>query len=88
MSIFASIEGQDPRFHEDGYGGEELDPEGWMDVAVSVIGDIARVIVRDREGEGTIYLDPAGMAELHRRIVRARIEIDRRARWREQQQRP
>lgn len=76
MSIWASIPGQDPAFYDDGYD-DTVDPDGWMDIAVSVIGDKARIIVRDREGEGMIILDPAGLTELHRRIVSAREQMNR-----------
>ena len=78
MSIWSSIPGEDPVFYESVYG-EEEDPNGWLDVATCSWVSLARIIVRSSEGEGAIVLDPAGLAELHRRIVRARIEIDRKA---------
>lgn len=83
MSIWASIPGKDPVFYETIYG-ETEDPNGWMDVATCEWVSLARIIVRSSDGEGVIVVDPAGLTELHRRIVRARIEIDRKALWREQ----
>lgn len=76
MSIWASIPGDDPAFYEDGYD-DTVDPEGWMDVAVSAFGDMARIIVRSREGEGMIILDRRGLVELHRRVVAAREHMYR-----------
>lgn len=72
MSIWASICGDEPAFYDDGYGDPDLDPDGWMDVAVSCVSDRVRIIIRDREGGGQIVLDPYGLAELHRRITIAR----------------
>lgn len=85
MSIWMSIPGDDPLIFE----GEEanyLERDGWMDVAVCTAMERARLLICDGESEVRIALDPDGLAELHRRIVRARIEIDRRARWKESRQ--
>lgn len=76
MSIWASVCGQEPNFYDDGYG-DEPDPRGWMDVAVSVFGDRVRVIVEGRDGSGEIVLDRDGLVELHRRVVAARDLIER-----------
>lgn len=77
MSIWASICGEEPAYYDGGYGDPDRDPEGWMDVAVSCLGDRYRIIVKSQEGEGQIVLDDAGLAELHRRIVIARGNNDR-----------
>lgn len=77
MSVWASICGDDPAFYDGGYGDPDLDPEGWMDVAVSCLADRVRIIVRDRYGTGEIVLDPYGLAELHRRITIARDQLRR-----------
>lgn len=74
MSVWASIPGDDPAFYDDIHD-DTLDPDGWMDVAVSVIGDMSRIIVRDAQGEGMIILDRYGLAELHRRITIARDRL-------------
>ena len=75
MSIWASVNGPDittldPNREQD------QEPGGWIDVAVSVIGTHARLIVADRYGESWIALDPSGLAELHRRIVIARQHLE------------
>lgn len=76
MSIWSSIPGTDPAIYDGGYG-DELEPDGWIDVAVSTMGQRARIILQDADHEVRISLDPAGLAELHRRIVIARGKIIR-----------
>lgn len=74
VSVWASVCGQDPTVYDGGYGDEIL-PDGWIDVAVSCIDSRVRIIVQDDEGSSCISLDPAGLAELHRRIVIARGQV-------------
>lgn len=74
MSIWASIPGSTPEIY-DGDDGTDLEPHGWIDVAVSAYRDRIRIIIRDYTTEARISLDPAGLAELHRRIVIARGQI-------------
>ena len=74
MSIWASIPGEDPPNYEDGYGGDETVEHALLDVAVSVVADRIRIVC---EPDSTAILDPAGLAELHRRIVLARDKIER-----------
>ena len=81
MSIWASICGNDTAVYDGGYGDETL-PEGWWDIAVSCLGKRVRIIVQDDEGQARISLDPEGLAELHRRIVVARNELERETPWR------
>ncbi len=76
MSVWSSITGEDPTIYDGKYG-DEREPDGWIDVAVSTIGKRARIILQDSDGETRISLDPAGLAELHRRIVIARGQITR-----------
>ena len=71
MSVWGSICGDDPTVYDGGYGDEVL-PDGWIDIAVSCLDARARIIIQDDEGSARISLDPAGLAELHRRIVIAR----------------
>lgn len=75
MSVWASIPGEDPILYMDGYGDDDQ-IEGFMDVAVSVVADRVRIIC-ESANEATVVLDPAGLAELHRRIVAARTQMDR-----------
>ena len=75
MSIWASISGNDITTLDPDYE-QDPEPEGWIDVAVSIFGTHARVIVGDRHGESCIALDPSGLAELHRRIVIARQRLE------------
>jgi hypothetical protein len=85
VSVWASILGEDPNLYMDGYGDDDQ-IEGFMDVAVSCVADRVRIIC-ESANEGTVVLDPAGLVELHRRIVQARIQLARReAEWRRQQQ--
>ena len=83
MSIWASITGDDPVIYDSGYG-EDVEPTGFLDVAVSCLGDRVRIIARC-DNDDAISLDPNGLRELHRRIVRARIELARRDAWIRQQ---
>lgn len=82
MSIWSSIEGDDPVILESTYA-EYVDPQIWLDVAVSAAGDSTRIIIRSSHGESSIALNPDGLAELHRRVVKARIAMSRRTMWRE-----
>lgn len=75
MSVWVSIHGEDPTFYEDGYGDED-EIEGFLDVAVSAVADRVRIICESMN-EGTVVLDPDGLAELHRRIVQARTKMDK-----------
>jgi hypothetical protein len=74
VSIWASVTGDDPEIY-DGDDGTDLEPGGWIDIAVSAYRDRIRIIIRDYATEARISLDPAGLAELHRRIVIARGQI-------------
>ena len=74
MSVWASIPGEDPPNYEDGYGGDETVEHALLDVAVSVVADRIRIVC---EPDSTAILDPAGLAELHRRIVLARDKMER-----------
>jgi hypothetical protein len=75
VSIWSSVNGNDPTIYDGGHG-EEEEPNGWLDVAVSCIGGRVRVMIQDRDGEARISLDPSGLAELHRRIVIARQRLE------------
>lgn len=75
MSIWSSVTGTDPDIY-DGDDGTDLEPHGWLDIAVSAYHDRIRIIIRDHATEARISLDPAGLAELHRRIVMARGQIN------------
>ena len=77
MSVWASIPGDDPPNYEDGYGGTETVEHALIDVAVSCVADRIRIVC---EPDSTAILDPDGLAELHRRIVIARDQLDRRPR--------
>lgn len=77
MSVWSSICGDDPRAYDDPYGGDELDDQGWIDVATSCVSDRVRILVEERGGRAQIILDPEGLAELHRRIVVARDLLNR-----------
>lgn len=77
MSIWVSIDGDDPPIYEDGYGEDKL-TEGWFDVAVSWVSDDRfRIIVANEYQSADIRLDMRGLAELHRRIVVARDRAKR-----------
>jgi hypothetical protein len=80
VSIWASIPGDDPLIYEGGRA-DYIEPNGWMDVASSAAGDSARIIIRDSRSEARIALDADGLAELHRRVVLARIDMMRRSMW-------
>jgi len=73
MSVWASICGDDPKFYDDGYGGDDTS-EGFLDVAVSCVADRVRIICLSMD-DGEIVLDPEGLTELHRRIVAARNQL-------------
>lgn len=77
MSVWASIPGEDPPNYEDGHGGDETVEHAFIDVAVSVVADRVRIVC---EPDSTAILDPAGLAELHRRIVAARHQLEGRSR--------
>jgi hypothetical protein len=72
MSVWASIPGDEPTIY-DPVEGDRVDPDGWIDVAVSP--DRARIIIEDSGGAGEISLDRYGLAELHRRITIARDRL-------------
>ncbi len=75
MSIWSSIQGEDPPVYEGGEG-SHIDPDGWFDVAVSCLGGgYVRILVANRESQADIALDAAGLMELHRRIVIARGQV-------------
>lgn len=80
MSVWRSIEGTDPTVYHTDYG-QDIDTEGWFDVAVSALGGSTRILLNSAEGCTAIALDPDGLAELHRRIVRARITMGKEAMW-------
>lgn len=79
MSIWSSITGDDPIIYDSGYG-EDIEPTGFLDVAVSCIGGRVRIIARS-DDDDAISLDADGLKELHRRIVQARSELERRDTW-------
>lgn len=85
MSIWASIHGEDPVIYDSGYG-EDIEPTGFLDVAVSCLGDRVRIIARC-DNDDAISLDADGLKELHRRIVQARSELERRDTWLKQRAR-
>ena len=74
MSIWASIPGEEPPNYEDGLGGDETVRHAFIDVAVSTVADRVRIVC---EPDSTAILDPDGLAELHRRIVQARTQLDK-----------
>jgi hypothetical protein len=72
MSVWVSIDGNDPVAYESGYGDKDLRAD-WFDVAVSCVSnDRFRILVEDGNQSSSIVLDMAGLTELHRRIVVAR----------------
>ena len=71
MSIWRSIEGENPVTY-DTSSGNDIDPQGWVDVAISTFGNRVRLIIEDSGGEGRVSLDLAGLDELTRRINEAR----------------
>jgi hypothetical protein len=74
MSIWASVQGDDPKFYAEGYGRDDV-IEGFLDVAISCVADRVRIICSTWE-KGEIVLDAKGLAELHRRIVVARSRLE------------
>jgi hypothetical protein len=70
MSIYASIQGDDPTYYWDGYGGEEMEKGAFLDVAVSVIAPRCRVSAYSPTTDEVI-LDPDGVRELIRRLQEA-----------------
>ena len=83
MSVFMSIGGCNPdmpKFYTDGYGGDEVDPSGWWDVATSCVAPRCRVILesRDEKEYASAYLDPDGVRELINMLqaALARMETD------------
>ena len=80
MSIWRSIDGENPVTY-DTNNGNKIDPQGWLDVAVSMFGDRVRVIIEDSGGDGRVSLDAEGLNELHRRIIEAKVHMDKVNLW-------
>lgn len=74
MSIWASVHGEDPVIYDAGYG-DTTPEDGFLDVAVSCLGDRIRILARS-EGENGLSLDRDGVLELQRRLAEALIDLE------------
>lgn len=80
MSIWRSIEGENPVTYDTG-NGEIVDNNGWIDVAVSMFGNRVRLIIEDSGGDGRVSVDLTGLDELLRRMNEARAILVKENRW-------
>lgn len=61
--------------------GQKVDPQGWIDVAVSMFGDRVRIIMEDSGGDARLALNIEGLEELERRIAEAKEQMLKRNLW-------
>lgn len=74
VSIWRSIQGDDPAIYTGDFGDERCEYPAWFDLALGL--DTVRLMIHDGTSTSWVALDDEGLTELHRRVVIAREYIN------------